>query len=50
MNPIEELDKIIRLAQDAKAALADEHEGAMRKAVLELDTRAQALAHLVLTW
>jgi hypothetical protein len=37
-------------ARIARAALADEHEGMLREAVLQLQADADTLAELVTTW
>jgi hypothetical protein len=50
MDVIAELDAIIRDAQDAIAALADEHESLVRANVKDINDRAHALYNLVTTW
>lgn len=45
-----DLDHIILAAEQAKAAAADEHEGATRKAVISLFHLASDVQELVLTW
>jgi hypothetical protein len=51
MNDVDKLlTQIQAQVNEARAALDDEHEGALRKAVLLIDLDATKLSHLVLTW
>jgi hypothetical protein len=45
-----ELDRIIQLAQDAKAALADEHEGNFTRSVYEMGVHCDKIEELVADW
>lgn len=50
LDLLDELEAILDAARKAQLALADEHEGQLRNAVVELHTRAAACLHLVATW
>jgi hypothetical protein len=45
-----QLDNIIVLAHQAKAALEDEHEGNTRRLIASLERRAVEASHLVHNW
>lgn len=44
------LDEIQAQLTRAKAALADENEGELRRAAIVMEYEAQRLAHLVMSW
>lgn len=50
MNIPEDLDRIIKLAEDAKAALADEHEGAFTAAINQLNIVIGDVHNVVKNW
>lgn len=50
MNLDDALDSLADLVADAKAALADEHEGRLRSTVNQIVGEAVAVAARVATW
>lgn len=45
-----ELDRVIALANDAKAALADEHEGNLAQAISDLGVHVDKIEELIENW